>query len=712
MDRIISASPDKTVRLWDLTTSDQLQTISLGDWVRCASFSPDGSRVVAGCNDGNVYILDARTLDTIHVLKGHSNVVESARFSSDGLRVVSGSWDKSIRIWDAESGTELLCIRDAHDSDINCVCFDPDDRRVVSGSDDKSVRVWDAMTGERLRVLEGHNDDVFDVQFSPDGDRIASGSFDNTVRIWNGSDFSLLYTLQCDFLVWSLCFHPCGSYVASGGDEGRIQLWNCETGDRVRVVPEDAGIARSYDGSNPGMGMSTGNMALVAELERCNELLKSELVEQESRLTSEIRELKILHATQIRELELHVETQQEELKREVQLRTEATSERDRLEQTLYHTQLAASLNSKGGGFIPKVRRLRVSAKLTFFLQLEYKDLNLVEEVKASGGQASVVLASHPFLTRFGVQTCAKVFVSVGQAFSEKELKRIRRDIQLCSRLWSSSRVVPILAWAHKQDTLTRSEVCLLMEYCPNGDLKQFIEGTSEDASMPSRASCSGRELFQIALDLATGLKDVHEKNVIHGDVKPSNFVLDSQMRAKVVDFGLAVSSDGSLSSVASTKAASGTPAYQSLELLKRFGDPRKADDIYALGVCLFELACGSSAYPAEAAPFQILTRKLEDKGMCKVTRAELIGRLPERLREFERQVVELYKIATFLMSKYSNEEECSAAVAVDKLGALLQEMGPAEVCVFILYLGHNTYQDRSRQRREESLVCYCRAVDV
>ena len=76
-------------------------------FVHTCSFSPDGARIVSGSRDKTLKIWDAQTGQEIYTLIGHTDVVETCSFSPDGSRIVSGSWDGILKIWDTETREEI-----------------------------------------------------------------------------------------------------------------------------------------------------------------------------------------------------------------------------------------------------------------------------------------------------------------------------------------------------------------------------------------------------------------------------------------------------------------------------------------------------------------------------------------------------------------------------------------------------------------------------
>ncbi|ETO33530.1 hypothetical protein RFI_03572, partial [Reticulomyxa filosa] len=90
---IVSCSSDKTIRLWDVISGQELKKLKghSGD-VNDVQFSSDAQKIVSASYDKTI----GKMLQT---LIGHSDVVMIAQFSSDDQSIVSCSWDDIIRIW-------------------------------------------------------------------------------------------------------------------------------------------------------------------------------------------------------------------------------------------------------------------------------------------------------------------------------------------------------------------------------------------------------------------------------------------------------------------------------------------------------------------------------------------------------------------------------------------------------------------------------------
>ena len=220
----MTASEDRTARIWDADTGAQLETLRHRSPVTSGDFSPDGERVVTASGTGPRGSGTPRAARSSRSCAATEAFVKSAEFSPDGERVVTASDDGTARIWDANSGAQLEVLR-GHEGRLepyfSSADFSPDGERVVTASADATARIWDAETGAQLEVLRGHAEWVNSATFSPDGKRVVTASWDKTARIWDAESGAQLAgpTRPSRRCFWGAAFSPDGD--AGGDDEQR-----------------------------------------------------------------------------------------------------------------------------------------------------------------------------------------------------------------------------------------------------------------------------------------------------------------------------------------------------------------------------------------------------------------------------------------------------------------------------------------------------------
>jgi WD40 repeat protein len=238
--RIISGCRDKTIKIWDAESGQELRTLKgHKNWVTSVAISPDGQRIISGSWDETVKIWDAESGKELRTLRGHTSGIESISVSPDGKRIISGSdsRDKIIKIWDAESGKELRTLR-GHEDGIRSIAFSPNGKWIISGSLDNTIKIWDAESGKELRTLRGHKSGIESISVSPDGKRIISGSRDKTIKIWDTESGEEVRTLKGHkSWVISVAISPDGKRIISGdGYNCTIKIWDTESGEELRTL--------------------------------------------------------------------------------------------------------------------------------------------------------------------------------------------------------------------------------------------------------------------------------------------------------------------------------------------------------------------------------------------------------------------------------------------------------------------------------------------
>ena len=270
--RIVSGSEDRTVRVWNASSGQLLQTFDGDQNVRSVVVSPDGRFAASESTDGTIRVWNPSTGETVSTIKTLPMHGSFLAFSVEGSKLIWFGGSRS-RIWDTVSGRlvsgesvspdHFTCVaigRDGrnlvlghassrggiflrslhnkprpqgfkildHVGPVDSMVFSPDAKKVLQlAGSGNAIRVWDIKSGREASRLEGHLGPVRSLAFSPDGQRMVSGALDNTVRVWDvksGRNTEVL--VGHDSGVLSTAFDAGGNRIASGSQDKTVRIWD------------------------------------------------------------------------------------------------------------------------------------------------------------------------------------------------------------------------------------------------------------------------------------------------------------------------------------------------------------------------------------------------------------------------------------------------------------------------------------------------------
>jgi eukaryotic-like serine/threonine-protein kinase len=205
-------------------------------------FSPDGRMLLAASRiDGLLSLLDASSGQIIGTFTSQSRSgIRRAFFTPDGTRVVAGTEDGSLRVWDVASG-ELrrempIAVRGLLDLSI---AADGDHVLTVGAVED--VQVWSLRSGQLVTTLAGLGRNLTAVAASPVGTLVVAGSADGTLAGWDLPRGKLLWRARPrEVRIRAMAVDPQGRSVASGGADGLLDLVDPTSGEVRRSLRYDS----------------------------------------------------------------------------------------------------------------------------------------------------------------------------------------------------------------------------------------------------------------------------------------------------------------------------------------------------------------------------------------------------------------------------------------------------------------------------------------
>lgn len=259
--------------------------------------------------------------------------------------------------------------------------------------------------------------------------------------------------------------------------------------------------------------------------------------------------------------------------------------------------------------IGRRRKNRETSRLKSSLELaseEVKSAELKAAKNSLGDSVPEKIGAYTVERKIGEGGMASVYLGKDAQGYQYALKvphiRYLQDPEFLSRFRHEAKI---------GQSLTHRNIVKLLDYNLEEEkgllyiAMEYIDGESLSVMMKKNRMTEREKILDIIIQILEGLGYAHEKNITHRDIKPSNIMLTSGGGVKIMDFGVAKSTE--LSALTITDMTLGTPMYMAPEQI----DSKTADsrcDLYSIGVILYEICTGRPLFE-ESDPIKLILKK-------------------------------------------------------------------------------------------------------
>ncbi|CCD71885.1 Periodic tryptophan protein 2 homolog [Caenorhabditis elegans] len=194
--------------------------------ITTAEYSPDGSLMATGAEDGKVKIWNSRSSFCTVTFDEHTSGVTAVKWTQSGRAILSASLDGTVRAHDLKRYRNFRTLVCPEPTQLATLAVDKAGDLVIAGAKEVfNIYIWSFETGHLLDILSGHESAISSIDIH--GNHIVSGSWDRTIKMWTIVD-SQAETVEVSHEALDVKFSPAGDEIAVLTSDGVITFFEAK----------------------------------------------------------------------------------------------------------------------------------------------------------------------------------------------------------------------------------------------------------------------------------------------------------------------------------------------------------------------------------------------------------------------------------------------------------------------------------------------------